>query len=87
MTHTDSTESWVERGRDYLVAHGYAADTFKVYRATTRRFLAFLTLRRVGITNARRAHVSSFLEAERRRFKLRPWPRHRRNAVARYPCS
>lgn len=69
MTHTDSTESWVERGRNYLAAHGYAADTFKVYRATTRRFLAFLTLRRVCITNARRSHVSLFLEAERRRFR------------------
>ena len=71
MAHTDSTESWVERGRDYLTTHGYAPDTLKVYRATTRRFLAFLKRRRVDISVACPSHVSSFVQAERRRFRRR----------------
>lgn len=71
MTRFDSAEPWVERGRAHLTAHGYTADTFKRFRATTRRFLAFLQRRRVDISTAQCSHVRSYLEAERRRFRLR----------------
>jgi integrase/recombinase XerD len=71
MTHSDSSEPWVERGKAHLVAHGYAVETFKHFRATTRRFLAFLRRQHVDISSAQCSHVSSYLEAERRRFRRR----------------
>jgi len=37
MTPFYSDEPWVERGRVYLAAHGYTVETFKRFRATTRR--------------------------------------------------
>ena len=71
MTYFDSAEPWVERGRAHLAAHGYTVETFKRFRAKTRRFLAFLQRRRVDISSAQCSHVSSYLAAERRRFQRR----------------
>lgn len=71
MTHSDSTEPWVERGRAYLTAHGYTDSTFTRFRAATRRFLAYLKRRHLDIGTAQSSHLSSFLEAERRRFRRR----------------
>ena len=66
-----SAEHWIECGKVYLTAHGYTASTFERFRATTRRFLAFLRRRRVRIETAHSSHLSSFLEAERRQFRRR----------------
>lgn len=71
MADRFSSEPWVACGRAYLTKRGYTDCSFKRFRAVTRRFLAFLRRRRVDISIAQCSHVSSFLEAERRRYRRR----------------
>lgn len=71
MKACSSVEDFVERGRVHLTAHGYTDSTFERFRATTRRFLAYLKRRRLAIETARSSDLSSFIEAERRQFRRR----------------
>ncbi len=64
-----SIEQWLELGRAYLTAHGYAPGAFERFRAVVRRFLSFLERRRGDITAAEKGEVDSFLATERRRFR------------------
>ena len=54
-----------------ITAAALTDSTFERFRATTRRFLAFLKRRHLDISTAPCSHLTSFLEAERRRFRRR----------------